>query len=103
MAAFEFGNLGADVVAPLEQQIAVRDFLLRRLSGVGAEGRKFLYAFPDPRSAQRTAYRVSQSDLIHYCSPKLKKAQRGVGPSKRCDTIRHVELQFTPGRHEYHL
>lgn len=47
MAAFEFGNLGADVVAPLEQQIVVRDFLLRRLSGVGAEGRKFLYAFPD--------------------------------------------------------
>jgi hypothetical protein len=45
MAAFEFGNLGADVVAPLEQQIVARDFLLRPLSGVGAEGRKFLYAF----------------------------------------------------------
>ena len=47
MAAFEFGDLGADVGAPLDQQIVVRDFLLRPLPGVGAEGRKFLYASLD--------------------------------------------------------
>jgi hypothetical protein len=27
---------------------------------------------------------------------QIEKAQRGVGPSKRCDTIRHVKLYFTP-------
>jgi hypothetical protein len=74
---------------------------LRPLPRIGAEGRKFLYAFLD--HGQLSVQLIEFRGPIHSCSPKLKKAQRGVGPSKRCDTIRHVKLQFTPGRHEYHL
>src|SRR6266700_8159885 len=78
MAAFEFGNLGADVCAPLNQQIVVRDLLLRPLPGVGAEGRKFLYAFLD--HGQLSVQLIELCGPLHCCcSPKVKKTQRGVG------------------------
>src|SRR5437660_11605438 len=76
MAAFEFGNLRADVGAPLDQQIVVRDLLLRPLPGVGAEGRKFLDAFLD--HGQLSVQLIELCGPLHYCSPELKKAQRGV-------------------------
>jgi hypothetical protein len=94
MATFEFGNLGADVVAALDQQIVVRDLLLRPRPGVGAEGRKILHASLD--HGQLSVQPIELRGLIHYCSPELKKAQRGVGPSEGSDTIRHVKLHFTP-------
>jgi len=77
MDAFELGNLGADVVAPLDQQIVVRDFLLRPLPGVGAEGRKILHASLD--YGQLSVQPIELRGPIH-CGPELKKAQRGVGP-----------------------
>ena len=39
----ELGDLGADVVAPLDQRLVLRGFVLRPLIWVGTEGPKFLY------------------------------------------------------------
>src|SRR5450755_2503681 len=67
MAAFEFGNLGADVGAPLDQQIMVRDLLLRPLPGVGAQGRKLLYALLD--HGQLGVQLIELFGPLHYCYP----------------------------------
>jgi len=85
LGAFELGNLGADVGAPLDQQIVVCDLLLRPLPGVGAAGREFLQAFLD--HGQLGVQLIELPSPIHRCLPKLKEAQREVGPSKRCDTL----------------
>jgi hypothetical protein len=67
MAAFEFGDLGAEVVAPLDQRTVVRDFLLRPLPGVGAEGRKFLYASLD--RGQISVQLMEPRSPIHHAHP----------------------------------
>ena len=89
--AFEFGNLGADVGATLDQQIVVRDFRLRPLPGVGAEGRKILHASLD--YGQLSVQPIELRGPIHYCSPTLKKAQRGVGPP---NAATRCQRQSTP-------
>jgi hypothetical protein len=76
MGAFEFGNLGADVGAPLDQQMVVRNFLLRPFQGVGAADRKLLQAFLD--HGQLGIKLIELCGRIHCCSPKLKEAQCGV-------------------------
>jgi hypothetical protein len=90
LGAFEFGNLGADVVAALDQQIVVRDFLLRPLPGVGADGRKILYA-----SLDHGQLGVQPKELrgpIHYCSPTLKRPTVGWA----FETPRHDTTRRTP-------
>jgi hypothetical protein len=89
--AFEFGNLGADVGATLDQQIVMRDFRLRPLPGVGADGRKILYASLD--YGQLRVQPIELRGPIHYCSPTLKKAQRGVEPP---NVATRYQRQFTP-------
>ena len=83
--AFEFSNLGADVGATLDQQIVVRDFRLRPIPGVGAEGRKILHASLD--YGQLSVQPIELRGPIHYCSPTLKKGPTWSWASERSDTL----------------
>jgi hypothetical protein len=69
---FEFGNLGADVITPLGEQIVTRDFVLRPPGGVRMKGSKILYGTLDDH--QFGMEPVEFRDPIHWFSPESKGA-----------------------------